>query len=362
MAEQGGELDKSEEATPFKLRKAREQGSVARGVDLSFFAGLLALGGFLGIAGAATVGGLAQMMQRVLATGIAGAGDPQRGIDALRSAYDAALHPVLLFGGTILAVVALFEIVQLRGFVFSAHPLKPDLNRINLAAGLKRLFSMRLLKEAFKSIVKMAVYTVVAVLLVRTAVDGAGRAIGDAAGLVAAMRDTGLRLLWVFALLALVFAALDQVLARGEFRKQMKMSRRDVTREAREREGEPRLKRRRQQLHAEFAKQSAGLGALPGSDMVVVNPEHVAVALAYDRGRSGAPVVRAKARNLHAQTLKRRAAQLGIPILSAPPLARELYAACEVGAEIGEAQYHAVAELYYRLGVAAADPSPKEPR
>lgn len=350
MAEASTEQDKSEEATSFKLTRAREKGSVARGIDLSFFAGLLALAGFITMAGETALTRVMAMTKRSLAAGIPRATDPHATLDIVAAAYDPALRPIILLGVTVLAVVALLEIVQLRGFVFSTHPLKPDFTRINPATGLKRLFSMRLLKEALKSIIKMAIYTTAAVLLVRSAIHGAGMTVVDASSLVAALRASGMKLLWVFVILAMFIAVVDQVMARGEFRKQMRMSRREVTREGKEREGDPRLKRKRKQLHAEFAKQSKGLGALPGSDMLIVNPEHVAVALAYDRARSSAPVVRAKGRNLHAQLMKRRAFQLGIPIFESPALARALFAQCEPGVEIGADHYHAVAEYYFKLG------------
>jgi flagellar biosynthetic protein FlhB len=354
MAEASPEQNKSEEATPFKLQRAREKGSVARGMDLSFFAGLLAFAGFVTIAGEAMIGRLAQMMRRALSAGIRNAGDPQQAVGVVSASYWPGLQPVILLGATILAIVTLLEIIQLRGFMFSAQPLKPDFSRINPAKGLKRLFSMRLVKEALKSVLKMTIYTVVAVLLIRTAISGVGSAINDAVGLTGAMRSAGMRMLWTFIGLAFFFAILDQILARGEFRKQMRMSRREVTRESKEREGDPRLKRKRKQLHAEFVKRTAGLGALPGSDMLIVNPQHIAVALAYDRTRPGAPVVRAKARNLHALMMKRRASQLGIPIFENPPLARALHAECETGAEIGQDHFHAVAELYFKLGAAPA--------
>lgn len=365
MAESSQEQNRSEEATPFKLKQARDKGSVARGMDLSFFAGLAAAAAFLTIAGEATIHGLAQMMRRALSAGIESAGDPHQALSIVSASYWPALHPVILFGATILAIVALLEIIQLRGFIFSAQPLKPDFSRINPAKGLKRLFSIRILKEALKSILKMTVYTIVTVLLIRAAISGVGSAVTDAGGLAGAMQSAGMRMLWIFLLLAFFFAVLDQILTRGEFRKQMRMSRREVTRESREREGEPRLKRKRKQLHAEFVKRSAGLGALPGSDMLVVNPEHVAVALAYDRAAASAPVVRAKGRNLHAQLLKRRAFSLGIPIFESPALARALYADCEPGQEIGENHYHAVADLYFKLVRGAAgqtEQADKDPR
>lgn len=360
MADASPEQDKSEEATPFKLTRAREKGSIARGIDLSFFAGLLALAGFLVIAGETMVSRLAQMMHRVLASGIRSAGDPREAVGLAATTYWPSLQPVLLFGCTILALVGLLEVIQLRGFTFSTHPLKPDFSRINPAKGLKRLFSMRLLKEAFKSVLKMSAYTLVTVLAVRAAMTGTATSITDAGSLAQAMYAAGMRLLWVFVAAAFFFAVLDQILARGEFRKQMRMSRREVTKESKEREGDPRLKRKRKQLHAEFVQRSAGLGALPGSDMLVVNPEHVAVALAYDRSGGNAPVVRAKGRNLHALLLKRRAFRLGMPIFESPALARALYADSEPGREIGEHHFRAVAELYFKLDENSAKDSDRD--
>jgi len=360
MAESSPEQDKSLDASPFKLQKAREKGSIARGLDLSFFGALLALAGFVTIAGYTLVARLAEAMRRALTGGIAAAGDPRAAAAFAGDSYRATLQPLLLFGATIVLIILLLEILQLRGFLFTTQPLKPDFSRLNPAKGLKRIFSMRMLKEALKSILKITVYTGAAVLLVRAAIAHPGRALADAAGLAGTMRSAGMRLLWIFVALAFFFAALDQILARREFAKQMRMSKREMTREAKEREGEPRIKRKRKQLHAEFVKNAGGLGKLGGSDLLVVNPDHYAVALAYDRKRSAAPTVTAKGRNLHALLLKARARQLGVPVFENPPLARALHADCAVGSEIAEAHYHAVADLYFKLAGRAAAPGGDE--
>jgi flagellar biosynthetic protein FlhB len=349
MSDQGSEQNKSEEATPFKLRRAREKGQVARGMDLGFFGGLSALAAFLIISGEELVHMLSQLMRKSLTVGIDSAADPQGARAFVGALYWPALQPILLLGGTVLILVTFLEILQLRGLVFSSHPLKPDFSRVNPAKGLKRLFSMRMLKEALKSIVKMAAYTTLALFAVRSVLADPGRAGTDAHGLATAMESSGMRLLFLFILLALFFAAIDQILVRKEFTKQMRMSRREVTREAKEREGEPRMKQKRKQLHAEFVKQSKGLGNLPGSDLLVVNPEHFAVALVYDATRMSAPQVSAKGRNHHALMLKQRAFRLGIPIYENPPLARALYRQCEPGAPVGSDHYRAVADLYLKL-------------
>ena len=243
-------------------------------------------------------------------------------------------------------VVIFFEIIQVRGLYFTPHPLKPDFGRLNPAKGLKRLFSMKMLKETLKSILKMSVYTLCASFVIFGSVRALAPVTGDAAHLVDALRRAGLRLAMVFALLALAFTILDQVLSRQEFRKQMRMSRSEVNREHKDREGDPRMKQKRKRLHSEFIKQTKGVDHLPGSDLLIVNPQHFAVALRYDPQTMAAPVLTAKGRNRFALLLKQEAFRLSIPILEDPPLARALFRATEPGQAIPSSRYHDVAAKY----------------
>jgi len=352
MAE-GQETNRTEQATAFKLKRAREKGMVARGLDLGFVAGLIGLAAFVIVAGAKLASVLGVEMRRALVGGIAAAGDPNASVALAAGSLWPVLKPVVLLGATLVSVTLLVEIVQLRGLVFSTTPLKPDFSRINPAKGLKRLFSLQMLKQAFKSILKMAIYTTIAVLAIRAALAGAGGRITDAAKLAEALDHAGMRLLLLFILAGAGLAVIDQVLARGDFAKQMRMSKREVTREHKEREGDPRLKTKRKQLHKSFAQQSQGLANLPGSDMLIVNPRHVAVALAYRAGDGAAPIVRAKGADRHALQLKAAAARLGIPIIESRGLARALFRDSEMGSEIAPHHYHAVAELYFKLGETA---------
>ncbi len=357
MAE-GQEQNRSEEPTPFKLKRAREKGQVARGMDLGFVAGLVALAGFAIVAGEQLVAGLAQLMRQSLAAGGSSMRDPQEAAALAAALYWPAIRPLFLLGGTVVLIVLFLEILQLRGLFFSAHPLKPDFSRLNPAKGLKRIFSMRMLKEALKNVVKLAAYSTVTVLLLWSLVATPGRSQDGAEGLAAAMGGGAMRLLLIFILVAFFFAAIDQLIVRREYHKQMRMSRRELTREGKDREGDPRIKQKRKQLHAEFAKQGRSLGVLPGSDLLVVNPQHFAVALAYDPGRMTAPTVTAKARNNYALAMKREAFRLGIPIFEDRLLARSLYDGCETGREVGSADYHGVAALYIKLRQ-ARPPKPK---
>lgn len=346
--------NRSEAPSQFKLQKAREKGNVARSAEIGFLGSLIALAAFVLVAGNGLIATLAHAMRVALSSGFASAAEPAGAAGVLGQLYWTVLAPLVLLGGTLMAIVILLELVQLRGFIFTFHPLKPDWSRLNPAKGLKRLFSVRMVKETLKSIAKFACYATATWLVVRAAVTTQAEAAGEGERIAALLRGSGMKLVFAFMLVAVGFAILDQLLVRGEFTKQMRMSRREVTRENREREGEPRIKQRRKQLHRDMTAQ--GQGSLMGADMLVVNPEHFAVALRYDEQAMVAPEVTIKGRNAHALRLREEAARRGIPIFTRPPLARALFRACAIGGAIPADRYEAVATLYIdlRRGQAAA--------
>lgn len=349
MSEENQDQNKSEEPTPFKLRKAREKGQVARGMDLGFVGSLVALTIVALFFGEAFFVRLATLMHYSLTAGISGKGDPVEALGAVSSGYWTAFKPLLVLGGAIVIVLVTLELIQLRGFIFTTQPLKPDFNRLNPAKGLKRLFSMRMLKETLKNILKFAVYCTAAWVIAKSAIETWGVRLVDASWLALALEQGASRLLFVFIGLAFVFMVIDQIIVRREFHKQMRMSRREVTREAKDREGEPRLKQKRKEIHKQMREQTEGLGKMPGADVLIVNPEHYAVALRYDAEAMNAPKVLVKGRDHFAQLLKRKARLHGIPIMADPPLARRLHADCRAGQPIWQDHFQDVARLYRRL-------------
>ena len=344
---EASEQDKSEQPTVFKLTRAREKGTVARGQDLGFLTGLGAFVGFCWVAGPQLVGAISNAYRGALIEGT----DLSDGQGALLAAtvriFTYILGPVALMAGTVFFIVLLFEIVQ-TGFVFSAQPLTPDFSRLNPATGLKRVFSLRLLIETLKNIVKLGVYTTVAYLVIGGAFAGA-HSIFDARSLFDHMAQIGLRLIAAFILGAVLFAAIDQLIVRRDFFKKMRMSRREVRREARDREGEPRLKQRRKQLHAEFAKSSQSLRNVRKSDVLVTNPEHIAMGLRYEATKMSAPTIVAVGTNHLAQRLKRLAFIYGIPVIENRALARELYRSASLNSPVPEKCFRQVADIYIVL-------------
>lgn len=340
------EQNKTEDPTPFKLRKAREKGQIAKGQDLPFFGSLIGLTLFMIMFGGASMRSISEVMALSLSVSVEGAGNDNAVQIAISRIFQPAIRLIFTFSACTVTFVFLMQLLQNKGLLFTTHPLKPDFSKLNPAKGLKRIFSMRTLKEAGKNILKMSIYLGATYLVIRHCINLYGSTLTDGINVSRAFYGSGMRLLYLYLGFSFLFSFLDQVIVRKEFFKQMKMSQSEVKREVKDREGEPRIKQKRKELHNEFAKQTGSLGDLPGSDMLIVNPQHFAVGLKYDSEKMDAPVISAKGRNRFALLLKTKATRLGIPIIANPPLARALYRNANPGQTIPADQFKAVADSY----------------
>jgi flagellar biosynthetic protein FlhB len=342
--EEGGQ-DKSEQPTPYKLERSRQKGVVARGMDLGFLTSLAALLGYAWIVGPQLGRTISRATHDALVTAPSLADSNFALLSAAEQLFSPLVRPMMLLFATIFLVVLLFEVIQ-TGAVFSFEPLKPDFNKLNPANGLKRVFSLRMLIETFKNILKLAIYTTIAVLTIRAALQSDLGSITDGRALMDKMKGSGLKLLAMFVLGAVLFAVIDQVISRQQFSKKMRMDRRELRQEAKEREGEPRLKQKRKQLHREFVKSSQSMRNLRKADVLITNPQHIALGLHYQPGTAQAPVIVSIGINQFAQRLKRLAFVYGIPIVESRTLARELYRKSMLDAPIPESCYKPVADIY----------------
>jgi flagellar biosynthesis protein FlhB len=342
------ELDKSEQASLFKLKKAREKGSVARSLDLGFFAILASSLAFFWLGGTTLAFAISRSSARILA----GAGSLDQASLALLNVagqlFSPAMMPLLVFGACLFTIALVLDFLQV-GPVFSVTPLKPDFSRVNPAKGFKRLFSIKILIEGLKSVFKLAVYATIAWLVIRNAISAEGQAITDARRLMEAIASTTVRLIMYCGFAALAFAALDQTLVRRDYAKRMRMSRRELKREHRDHDGEPRMKQKRKQIHAEFAKIAKSLREVKGSDFVVTNPDHYAVALRYEPGPLSAPRIVARGADHLAQRIKRVAFMYNVVIVERPELARHLFRRGRLTQEIPEDLFQPVADIYLEI-------------
>jgi flagellar biosynthetic protein FlhB len=344
---EGAEQDRSELPSRYKLEKARREGSVARGMDLGFLAVLLAATGLAWFAGGRVVHAMLVSTGLGLAATDADLVGP-RGFLVLTGQMMAPVVSVLLpMIGLVFAIVAGVEFLQ-TGPVFSTRAMRFDFSRLDPGKGLKRLFSVRILIETAKGVLKLMLYSGVAAFVIFQALQQAA-SITDVQRLAGAMGALMLRLVAGAAAAAAVIAVLDQLVSRRQFLKQMRMSRREVKREHRDREGDARLKQRRKELHGQFAKTSQSLKGVRQADLVVVNPVHFAVALRYQPGVMDAPIVVSRGSHAVALRLRRLAFAYGVPVVVDPPLARRLFRNSVLNRPINEALFRPVADIYLGL-------------
>lgn len=342
------EQNKSERPTDYKLKKAREKGTVARGTDLAFLTALGAFTGWAWVAGRGLAERLGDAGRSSLVAAPQVLASPNEILAVTGATLGGAVRPLALLAGILFGVVLTFELVQ-TGLVFTTQPLSPDFGRLNPANGLKRVFSFRMLVETGKNLLKLGFYVAAAWIVISAAVTTGATAVGDAATLAEVMGQGVLRLLGFFVVAAVVFAAADQLISRGDFLKKMRMSRREIKREHRDSEGDARIKSKRKQLHSEFAKTSRSLKGIKGADVLVVNPSHYAVALKYEPRRTNAPVVVSKGKDQVALRLKRLAFTHGVAVISDPPLARALFAGVPLDCEVAESFFPRIAAIYRSL-------------
>ena len=347
MADEFGE--KTEAPTPRRRQEAREQGQVARSQDLTgavlIVGAILLLNAF----GQDLVKALRALLAETLSlrTGDAAAPGAATGAalaQALASlaSVAVAMAPVLV-GVVVLVVVA--NLLQV-GFVLNLKRLQPNLGALNPLKGLAKVFGKgRSPVQGLLAAAKLVVLVLVAYSAVR-----------DRLGQIVTAQE--LSYLQIFALGAdtiysvgirvglalLVLAILDYAWQKWRLEQQLKMSKQDVKEEMRRMEGDPKIKQRRRQIAMQIAHQRLKKD-VPTADVIVTNPTEFAVALKYDADAMHAPRVIAKGQGLMAQRIRQIAIASGVPILERKPLARALFKLVEVGQEIPEQFYSAVAEI-----------------
>lgn len=347
--------DRTEQATPFRLEEARRKGAVPFsrevGPTAAIATALLCLAAFSAWMGH---GLLVLERQIFLLAGTAPFDLPRLStwlsLIAERGLY--LLSPLLAFG--ILAGV-LTSLLQ-SGPVFSTQALKPDFDRINPAAGLRRIFSARTVFEAGKILVKLALVATAAYLVLRPIYASLPQLYRAAPGsFPAVLRHDVIRLLQGMGLVLLLIAVLDVSYTRFEFMRRMRMSRRELRDEVKRREGDPQIRSRRRSAQKELRKRSAALGRVKEADVIITNPTHYAVALKYRRGQAPAPEVIAKGSGSMARAIRELAFRHRVPVVTSPTLARALFRDIQIGSTIAPKHYDGVAAILRR--VYAARPS-----
>lgn len=344
MADTTEEQDKPHEPTQKKLDDARRKGEVPHSADLTAAA---AYGGLV-IAGLSFGGGALAGSAQILATLL----DRAESLSAVVFAGSGAPLSATLIGYTaqsvalwfaLPAVMALIAVLGQRALVFAPSKLAPKLNRISLIGNAKQKFGRRGLFDFSKSFVKLMIYggLLAAYLWMRLPEVAASLAMPPRA-IVATMLRLSLEFLMIVLAIALALGGVDLVWQRAEHVRKNRMSRKELTDETKENEGDPFMKQERRQRGYDIATNRM-LSDVPQADVVIVNPSHFAVALKWERGSPRAPVCLAKGVDDVARRIREAAAEAGVPIHRDPPTARALHASIDIGEEILPEHYRPVA-------------------
>lgn len=342
MAEDS-DLEKTEEPTGRRIDQAREEGQVAHSRELGTFLILIVAAAAFWLLG----GWLSERAMLIMAKGLTmDAAFLKQPELALIRFGDIALDAMLSFSPLVLAmmIAALIPPFVLNSWVFSTKSLGPNFGRLNPLPGIGRMFSWNSLMELMKAVLKAGLIGSVAVTVVWKQWEDIFGLLGLSieAGLTKAGNLLTFSFLIIVSAMVLIVAA-DVPFQIWQYYKKLKMTKDEVRKEMKEMDGDPMVKGRIRSLQREAARKRM-MAAVPQADVIVTNPTHYAVALAYKSGMS-APKVLAKGMGDIAQKIKAIGAEHGVPMLEAPPLARALYRHVEIDDEIPGTLYSAVAEV-----------------
>jgi len=343
MAKDQG-ADKTEKPTPKRIRDARKEGNVSKSRELT--ATVLTLGWLL--TGWLLMGFMYSRLRELFEQSLSAIQLPFR--QALLETATVAFQ-TLIWLSVPLLVMALFlglivEFLQV-GSIATMKKLTPNLEKMNPVEGIKKMFSMDNLVELIKSILKSLFLIGIGwYVLAQMMPSLMLLPYNEPAQMGSAIWHAIVRIVTWTVVVFFFVSALDVWYQKFSYLKQLRMSMRDIKQEVKENEGDPYVKSRRRQLHQEWAQQNM-LSAVRGSNVVVTNPTHIAVALQYELGVTDLPVVVAKGEGAMAEAIKKAAEESGVPILQNIPLARGLNEKVALDEYVDSEFFDAVAEVLF---------------
>jgi len=343
MSQNSGQ-EKTEQATPKRLRESREKGQIARSRDLNSLILLLVASGGLLVFGETMLRGMVRQMYSGFMLSREVLFDATQLQYFLGRALADALQAFTPLLG-MLFIAALLAPMALGGWSFSPKAVIPNWGKLNPAKGLGRMFSRRAPVEGLKAFAKFAVVAIAsAILLSQWASDIF--MLGNEplrSGLAHTAYIVGWSFIAVSSVLVLI-AAVDVPFQLWDHANKLKMTKQEVKDEQKQTDGSPEIKSRIRAVQRQMAQQRM-MEDIPDADVIVTNPTHYAVALRYDQDGNGAPAVVAKGADLIAAQIRKVANAHDVAIVEAPPLARALYFNTDIGQEIPAGLYVAVAQL-----------------
>lgn len=350
FAKDGPGGEKTEPATAKKLGDARKDGNVAKSKDLVsaltliiIFVALRAIIGNLGTG----LMSLYNVSYRTIST-FANPGSDEINYNSVMSLLkevniDAFMLVVPIFV-IAFGVAFIGDLYQVKWRI-STKPMQPKFSKINPLKGFKKIISLQALMNLFKSV---ALVIIIIAMVFQTIKSKQGILLNlYEVSLLEAIQiigDTVFDLAIKISAVYLIVGVVDYIYQKIKFRNDMKMTKQEIKDEYKNSEGDPQIKGQIKQRMRQ-ASMRRMMQDLPSADVVITNPTHFAVALKYEAGKTSAPIVIAKGEDYLAQRIKEAARDNGIEIVENRPLARALYANVDIGQEIPEELYQAVAEI-----------------
>ncbi|TVR81015.1 MAG: flagellar biosynthesis protein FlhB [Rhodospirillales bacterium] len=344
MAEEQDDASKTEEPTARRLQKGRERGQVAVSQEIKSLGVLAASALALMFMFPAAMAGLTRTGRLFLEQAHAFSIEPGAAQAAMAGLVAAVVWDVALLFGLLVFAAFAASVVQ-TGLLWAPSKIKPELSKLSLVKGVKRMLSLKALMEFGKGLIKLVVVGLVAfALALPLMADLEMMPAMPLADVLARMHHVAIVMVAATVAVMLAVATVDYLFQRQDHTKQMRMTRQEVRDEHRQAEGDPHVKAKIRQLRQERSRQRM-MAAVPDADVVITNPTHFAVALAYDIETMSAPKLVAKGVDYIARNIREVAEEHDVPIVENPPLARALHASVELDEEIPPEHYHAVAQV-----------------
>ena len=344
MAENDSSQEKTEEATPRRREQAREKGQVARSKELGTSAVLMSAAVGFAMIGPDLGTALVRLMEKLFTMDRAAIFDTNSMFNVWQVVGSELAIPMASFIG-FLALVAFLGNVVIGGITFSVKAFMPKGSKMNPMSGFKRMFGVQALVELTKGIAKFSVVAIMAYLLLSYYFfDILTLSQGHLPSNVYNALDL---LVWMFIILCsstVIIVVIDVPFQIWNHNKQLRMTKQEIKDEYKDTEGQPEVKGRVRQMQREMAQRRM-MTEVPNADVIVVNPEHYAVAVKYDATKAAAPYVLAKGIDEVAFKIREIAREHDVAIVSAPPLARAIYHTTKIEQEIPEGLFTAVAQV-----------------
>ncbi|AZG36972.1 MULTISPECIES: flagellar biosynthesis protein FlhB [Shewanella] len=344
MAENDSSQERDEEPTEKRLEQAREKGQVARSKELGTAAVLLAASVGFSMTGPAIAKGIHTIMKQLFTMERDQIFDTNSMFRVWGVVGNELAGPLISFIA-LLAFVAFLGNIVLGGISFSVKAFMPKGSKLNPMNGFKRMFGTQALVELTKGIAKFAVVALSAYFLLRFYfIDILTLSSDHLPGNVYHSLEL---LIWMFIVLCssmLLIVIIDVPFQIWNHKKQLKMTKQEIKDEYKDSEGKPEVKGKIRQMQQEMAQRRM-MTEVPNADVIVVNPEHYAVAVKYDVSRSSAPFLIAKGVDDVAFRIREIAREHNVAIVSAPPLARAIYHTTKIDQQVPEGLFTAVAQV-----------------